>query len=144
MSIWKKTFTLESLNEMSKNTAAESLGIIITKVGDNTIEGEMPVDRRTHQAHGILHGGASVLFAETLGSIGGALAVDDEHYIVGLEINANHIAGVSSGEVIGVATAVHIGRTTHVWDIKIRHKQTNKAVCVSRLTLAVIDLKNKR
>ena len=141
MSIWKKTFTLESLNKMSKNTAAESLGIIITKVGDNTIEGKMPVDNRTHQVHGILHGGASVLFAETIGSIGGALAVDDEHYIVGLEINANHVAGVSSGEVIGVATAVHIGRTTHVWDIKISHKQSNKLICISRITLAVIENK---
>jgi uncharacterized protein (TIGR00369 family) len=141
LSIWKKNFTLESLNEMSKNTAADSLGIIITKVGDNTIEGKMPVDNRTHQVHGILHGGASVLFAETLGSIGGALAVDENHHIVGLEINANHVAGISNGEVIGIATAVHIGRSTHVWDIKISHEQSNKLICVSRITLAVIEHK---
>ncbi len=141
MSIWKKKFTLESLNLMSKDTAAQSLGIKITKVGDNTIEGIMPVDSRTHQPRGLLHGGASALFAETLGSLGGFIAANEGYAIAGIEINANHISGVTSGEVIGVATAIHIGKTTQVWDIKINHKQTNKAVCVSRLTLAVIDLK---
>lgn len=141
MSIWKKEFSLESINAMSKDTAAESLGITITNVGNDYIEGEMPVDKRTHQVRGLLHGGSSVLFAETLGSIGGALAVDDNHTIVGLEINANHIGGVSDGNVVGIARPIHIGKTTQVWEIRINHKQTNKAVCISRITLAVIDLK---
>lgn len=140
MSIWKKEFSLESLNTLCKDTAAQSLGIKIISVGENTIEGIMPVDKRTCQPRGLLHGGASALLAETLGSIGGYIAAPEGFAIAGIEINANHIAGVSSGDVIAVATAVHIGRTTHVWDIKINHKQTNKAVCVSRLTLAVIDL----
>lgn len=141
MSIWKKNFTLESLNEMCKNTASESLGIIITKIGDDFIEGEMPVDKRTVQPRGLLHGGASVLLAETLGSIGGAIAVDENHTIVGLEINANHIGGTKEGSVIGRATAIHIGKTTHVWEIKINHRETNKAISISRITLAVIELK---
>lgn len=141
MSIWKKDFTIESLNEKCKETASESLGIVITKVGENFIEGEMPVDRRTKQPAGLLHGGASVLLAETLGSIGGALAVDKNFSIVGLEINANHVGGAKEGYVVGTATAVHIGRTTHVWEIKINHKETNKAICISRITLAVIELK---
>jgi uncharacterized protein (TIGR00369 family) len=125
---------------MSKDTAAESLGIVITNIGENTIVGEMPVDKRTCQVRGLLHGGSSVLFAETLGSIGGALAVEEGYTIVGLEINANHIGGVANGEVVGIATPIHIGKTTQVWEIRINHKQTNKAVCISRITLAVIDL----
>lgn len=140
MTIWKKDFSLDSLNEMCKNTAVESLGIRITKVGNNTIEGEMPVDKRTQQVRGLLHGGASVLLAETLGSIGGAISTKEGYTIVGLEINANHIGGTSRGTVVGVATAVHIGLTTQVWDIKINHKETKKAICVSRITLAVMAL----
>lgn len=140
MNIWKKDFTLKSINDMNNNTAAENMGIIITSVGENTIKGEMPVDKRTCQPRGILHGGASALFAETLGSLGAYLSVNNEYTIAGIEINANHIAGVSKGEVVGVATAAHIGKTTQVWDIKINHKQTNKVICISRLTLAVIKL----
>lgn len=140
MNIWKKEFSLDSLNKMCKDTAAESLGIIITKVGDNTIEGIMPVDKRTVQPRGLLHGGASVLLAETLGSIGGAIAVKDGYTIAGLEINANHISGISEGNVIGIASAVHIGKTTHVWNIEIKNQKTQKLVCVSRITLAVINL----
>ncbi|QKE27335.1 thioesterase [Arcobacter acticola] len=143
MSIWKKTFTLESLNEKCKNTAVETLGIKITKIEDNSLEGEMPVDSRTHQIHGILHGGASVLFAETLGSIAGVVAAKPGYTVVGLDINANHLRGVSEGFVVGIATAIHIGRTTQVWDIKIKHKETDKLVCISRLTVSVIEEKEE-
>lgn len=141
MSIWKKNFELEELNKMCSDTAIESLGIKITKVGENYLEGEMPVDPRTHQIHGILHGGSSVLFAETLGSMAGVIASEKACTVVGLEINANHLRGVSSGIVIGTATPIHLGRTTQVWDIKISHKETQKMVCVSRLTVAVIKEK---
>ena len=140
MSIWKKEFSLESINSMTKDTATQSLGITITKVGNNYIEGEMPVDKRTHQPRGLLHGGASALFAETLGSIGGYIATKEGLAIAGIEINANHIGGISNGYVIGVATAIHLGRMTHVWDIKINEKGTNRPICVARLTLAVINL----
>jgi 1,4-dihydroxy-2-naphthoyl-CoA hydrolase len=143
MSIWKKTFTIESLNDKCKNTAIETLGIKITKVDDNTLEGEMPVDSRTHQVHGILHGGASVLFAETLGSIAGIIASKVGYTAVGLDINANHLRGISKGVVVGIASAIHIGRTTQVWDIKIKDKETDKLICISRLTLAVIEDKEE-
>jgi len=141
MSIWKKTFTIESLNDICRNTAIETLGIKITKVDDDTLEGEMPVDSRTHQVHGILHGGASVLFAETLGSIAGIIASKSGYTVVGLDINANHLKGISKGIVVGLASAIHIGRSTQVWDIKIRDKETDKLICISRLTVAVIEEK---
>jgi 1,4-dihydroxy-2-naphthoyl-CoA hydrolase len=141
MSIWKKTFTIESLNDICRNTAIETLGIKITKVDDDTLEGEMPVDSRTHQVHGILHGGASVLFAETLGSIAGIIASKPGYTVVGLDINANHLKGISKGIVVGLASAIHIGRSTQVWDIKIRDKETDKLICISRLTVAVIEEK---
>ncbi|BAK71988.1 MAG: hotdog fold thioesterase [Arcobacter sp.] len=141
MSIWNKKISLEKLNEMCSNTAIESLGIRITKIGSDFLEGEMPIDSRTHQIHGILHGGSSVLFAETLGSMAGVMASQVGFTVVGLDINANHLRGVSSGEVIGITTPIHIGRTTQVWDIKISHKETKKIVCVSRLTVAVIQEK---
>lgn len=142
MNIWKKEFTIDSLNKMTKNTAVENLGITITKFTNNTIEGEMPVDNRTCQVRGLLHGGASALLVETLGSIGGAMAVKEGYTIAGIEINANHVGGISNGYVVGIATAVHIGKTTHVWDVKINEKGTNRAICVGRLTLAVINLNN--
>jgi uncharacterized protein (TIGR00369 family) len=140
MSIWKKEFTLDSINEMTKDTAVENLGIIITKVGENSIEGEMPVDYRTCQVRKLLHGGSSALLVETLGSIGGALAVSEGYTIAGIEVNANHIGGISTGYVVGIATATHIGKSTHVWDIKIHEKGSNRAICLGRLTLAVINL----
>lgn len=141
MNIWKKDFSLDSLNKMCKNTAVENLGITITKITDNAIEGEMPIDDRTCQVRGILHGGSSALLVETLGSIGGEMAVKEGFTIAGIEVNANHIRGISSGYVIGIATALHIGKTTHIWDVKINEKVTNRAICVGRLTLAVINLK---
>lgn len=123
-------------------TLADTLGIELTALTDDYLEGRMPVDGRTHQPLGLLHGGASVALAETLGSIGAFLKLSDptRQACVGLEINANHLKGVRDGFVIGRATALHVGRTTQVWEIRITHEQTGALVCISRLTMAVIDL----
>jgi 1,4-dihydroxy-2-naphthoyl-CoA hydrolase len=138
------THDLAQLNEWSRNTLSEHLGIELTEVGDKYLVGRMPVDHRTHQPMGLLHGGASVALAETLGSIGAALQVDlTKKACVGLEINANHIKGVHSGYVVGRATAIHVGRTTQVWEIRITHEETGALVCLSRITMAVIDLPQK-
>ncbi|GAA3924414.1 hotdog fold thioesterase [Hymenobacter algoricola] len=135
------TADLVQLNAWCRNTLGEHLGIEITEVGDKLLVGRMPVDHRTHQPMGLLHGGASVALAETLGSIGAALQVDlRKKACVGLEINANHLKGVRSGYVVGRATALHVGRTTQVWEIRISHEETGALVCISRITMAVIDL----
>jgi 1,4-dihydroxy-2-naphthoyl-CoA hydrolase len=132
---------LAQLNALCRNTLGEQLGIEITAVGERSLTGRMPVDRRTHQPMGLLHGGASVALAETLGSIGAQLQVDvRKKACVGLEINANHLKGVHSGYVVGHATALHVGRSTQVWEIRITHEETGVLVCVSRITMAVIDL----
>jgi 1,4-dihydroxy-2-naphthoyl-CoA hydrolase len=138
MSIWfKNDINLEKLNQFSANTMNELLGIRITEVGENYIKATMPVDKRTHQAYGILHGGASVALAETLGSVGSVIIVDPEQYIcVGIEINANHIRSVKDGFVTGTAIPLHLGASSHVWEIKIVDKN-EKLVCVSRLTVFV-------
>jgi 1,4-dihydroxy-2-naphthoyl-CoA hydrolase len=116
----------------------EALGIRITAVGDDWLQGTMPVDRRTHQPYGLLHGGASVALAETLGSTAAMLTLDPEKELaVGLDINANHIRGVRSGTVTGTAKALHIGRTTQVWEIRIENEE-GALVCISRITMAVI------
>jgi len=121
----------------------EHLGIELIEVGEQLLVGRMPVDHRTHQPMGLLHGGASVALAETLGSLGAYLQVDrTKKACVGLEINANHIKGVRDGYVVGRATAVHVGRTTQVWEIRITHEETGALVCLSRITMAVIDLPN--
>ncbi|HSI90654.1 MAG TPA: hotdog fold thioesterase [Adhaeribacter sp.] len=133
--------TLEKLNSWRKNTMVEHLGIELTEVGDGFLAGKMPVDHRTHQPMGLLHGGASVALAETLGSIGAQLQVDQSKFAcVGLEINANHIKSVRSGYVYGKATAVHLGRTTQVWEVRIT-TETGDLVCLSRITMAVIEKK---
>ena len=138
MSIWfKKEIDVEKLNLFSANTMNEILGIKITEVGENYLKGTMPVDKRTHQAYGILHGGASAALAETLGSVGSVIVVDPEKYIcVGVEINANHIRSVRDGMVTGTALPLHLGASSHVWEIKITDKN-EKLVCVSRLTVFV-------
>lgn len=134
---------LAQLNAWCRNTLGEHLGIELTEVGDRLLVGRMPVDHRTHQPMGLLHGGASVALAETLGSIGAALQVDlTKKACVGLEINANHLKGVRLGYVVGRATAVHVGRTTQVWEIRITHEETGALVCLSRITMAVIDVPN--
>lgn len=139
MPIFNPNITVELLNKMSPNTMTAHLGIVFTQIGDDFIEATMPVDHRTHQPMGLLHGGASVVLAETLGSIAAYCCLDmSTQHCVGLEINANHIKGVKSGFVTGKTTAIHIGKKTHVWEIKITNEQ-NELVCVSRITMAVID-----
>ncbi len=121
------------------HTMVGHLGIEFTEYGDDFLRARMPVDQRTHQPYGLLHGGASVALAETLGSVGAALCVDPARFaVVGLEINANHVRGVKSGWVIGTARPLHRGRTTHVWEIRITDEQ-DKLVCVSRFTAAILD-----
>jgi 1,4-dihydroxy-2-naphthoyl-CoA hydrolase len=138
MSLWKQPADLARLNGWSANTMMEALGIRITAVGDDWLAGSMPVDRRTHQPYGLLHGGASVALAETLGSTAAMLTLDPEKELaVGLDINANHIRGVRSGTVTGTAKALHIGRTTQVWEIRIENED-GALVCISRITMAVI------
>ena len=138
MSIWFKEPTTELLNKRGKNTLTTLIGIEVTKIGENFLEGTMPVDERTVQPLGLLHGGASCVLAESLGSIAANMVLDtSKEYAVGLEINANHLRSATSGTVTGVATAIHIGRKTQVWDIKIKNEE-GKLVCISRLTMAVI------
>jgi 1,4-dihydroxy-2-naphthoyl-CoA hydrolase len=139
MSIFQPGITLESLNRLSNHTLVEHLGIEFTEVGPDFLKARMPVDARTRQPYGLLHGGASLALAETLGSVAAHCCIDNEKkYCVGLEINGNHIKSVRSGFVTGVATPAHIGRRTQVWEIKIVNEQ-NELVCVSRITMAVLD-----
>ena len=136
--IWFGEPTVAQVNAASLNTLVSHLGIAITDVGDDFLRGTMPVDNRTHQPAGLLHGGASVVLAETLGSSAGQMVVDHRSFaVVGVEINANHVRGVKTGVVTGTAKPLHIGRNTHVWEIKIED-ETERLVCVSRLTLAVV------
>ena len=137
MSIWKKPISLSLLNETNANTAATHLGIEITEVGDDFLRGRVPVDERTRQPFGILHGGVRVVLAETLGSIGAFYACPEGHRGVGLDINANHIRAASSGWVTGTARAVHIGRTTQVWQIDMVN-DAGEVTCVSRITMAIL------
>ncbi|MEP7323393.1 MAG: hotdog fold thioesterase [Saprospiraceae bacterium] len=131
--------TPEALNEQFSGTLGETLGIKIIEVGDDFLRGSMPVDHRTKQPFGLLHGGASAALAETLGSLGSALFIDQTNtYPVGLEVNANHLKSVSSGEVIGTAKPVRIGRNVHVWNIEI-HNEKQELICVSRLTVMLIS-----
>ena len=139
MSIWfEPNLTADRVQPLAKNTMAEHIGIEITEVGEDFIKARMPVDHRTRQPYGLLHGGASVALAETIGSVGAALVIDRHKYnAVGLEINANHVRGVREGFVTGTARPLHIGKTTQVWEIRITDER-DKLVCVSRLTVAVI------
>jgi 1,4-dihydroxy-2-naphthoyl-CoA hydrolase len=138
MSTSKKLPSIEEVESTFPKTLMGSLGIRITRIEQDSVEGEMPVDSRTHQSFGILHGGASVALAETLGSLAASLQVDSEKYhCVGLEINANHIRAMTTGKVKGRATPLHLGRTTQVWEIKITNED-HKLVCVSRFTAAIV------
>ena len=138
MSIWRSLRTLEELNGNRHGTLIGTLGILFTEIGADFVRGTMPVDTRTVQPYGLLHGGASVALAETLGSMGAAMCVDaDEYQVVGQEINANHVRAARSGLVTGTARAVHLGGRTHVWAIEIVN-DAHKLVCISRITMAVI------
>lgn len=138
MKIWTEMPDLEALNRWSDNTLVRHLDIRLIEIGNDFISGTMPVDSRTHQPFGMLHGGASAALAETLGSVAANLCVDPKtHRCVGLEINANHVHPVRNGTVTGVARPIHIGRSTQVWDIRITDED-GRLVCASRLTMAVI------
>jgi 1,4-dihydroxy-2-naphthoyl-CoA hydrolase len=142
MSIFNKLISVESLNKLSKNTMAEQIGIEFTAIGDDFLEAKMPVDARTHQPFGLLHGGASVALAETMGSVAAHFCVDmSKQFCVGLDINANHLRGVKEGWVYGITRPIHIGKKTQVWEIKISN-EAKELVCISRITMAVLDKKN--
>jgi 1,4-dihydroxy-2-naphthoyl-CoA hydrolase len=141
MAIFNSALTIEALKKMSARTMVDHLGIEFLEIGDDFIKARMPVDHRTHQPLGLLHGGASLSLAETLGSIASTFCLDiNKQYCVGLEINANHIKSIREGFVVGTTKPIHIGRSTHVWEIKIVNEQ-NELICISRITLAVLDRK---
>ena len=138
MSLWRKPPDLDDLNTLQKDTIGEVLDIRFDAVDEQSLTASMAVDHRTHQPYGLLHGGASVVLAETVGSSASYLIIDtDKYFCVGLEINANHLRGVRSGRISAVAHPVHIGRTTHVWDIRLTTDE-GKLSCISRLTVAVV------
>jgi 1,4-dihydroxy-2-naphthoyl-CoA hydrolase len=139
MSIWFREFTLDEVRRFERGTLGEHLGIEMVQIGADFLEARMPVDHRTVQPDRILHGGASVALAETLGSIGGSMCVDRERFqIVGQEINANHLRPAMGGHVTGRAQPIHLGRRSQVWNIEIRD-DNGRLICVSRLTIAVIE-----
>ena len=135
--MFRPDITLDTLNQWSDGTLMQPLGIRFTEIGPDYVRGTMPVDARTHQPYGLLHGGASVALAETLGSTAGGLCVEDGQGVVGIEINANHLRGVREGTVTGTARPLHVGRSTQVWEIRIED-EAGQLVCISRITLAVI------
>ncbi|MCK1788226.1 MULTISPECIES: hotdog fold thioesterase [Pseudomonas] len=140
MSLWRTQPDIEQLNAQQKNTIGELLDIRFESFDEESLTASMVVDHRTHQPYGLLHGGASVVLAESVGSVAAYLCIDtSKFYCVGLEVNANHLRGVRSGRVTAVAKAIHIGRTTQVWDIRLTNDD-GKSSCVSRLTMAVVPL----
>ncbi|OCR23750.1 esterase [Pseudomonas syringae] len=140
MGLWRDKPNIEQLNALNKNTILEWLDIRFESFTDDSLTASMVVDHRTHQPYGLLHGGASVVLAESVGSTASYLCIDTSKYFcVGLEVNANHLRGLRSGRVTAVARPVHIGRTTHVWDIRLTSDE-GKTSCISRLTIAVVPL----
>ena len=138
--IWSRNYSIDELNDRPQNHMGAFLGIEFISLGEDFIEARMPVDERTHQPAGILHGGASVVLAETLGSVASNMVIDESRYMgVGLEVNANHLRPVSSGYVTGICKPLHIGSKTHVWEIKMITDK-GKMNCISRLTVAIIPL----
>ncbi len=141
MAVFPSHLTIEHLNRSMPNTLGAHLGIEFVAIGEDYLEAKMPVDHRTHQPMGLLHGGASVALAETMGSVGAFSILDQSKYFcVGLEINANHLRGVKSGYVIGRTTPIHLGKQTHVWEIRIRDEQDH-LICISRITMAILEIK---
>tara|TARA_Y100000768_G_C23900769_1_gene644971 strand:- start:162 stop:590 length:429 start_codon:yes stop_codon:yes gene_type:complete len=137
----KKKIILQKINKFQKNTMTENIGIQITNFGDDFLEGKMPVNNKTKQPFGLLHGGASAAFAETLGSIGANIIIDSDNFsAVGIELNVSHLKSITNGWVFGRATAVRIGKKIQVWQITIEDNNQNK-VCVGRLTLAILRKK---
>jgi 1,4-dihydroxy-2-naphthoyl-CoA hydrolase len=138
VSIWRRASTLEALNALAEGTMARPLGILFTEIGSDFIRGTMPVDDRTRQPMGLLHGGASVVLAETLGSTGANLCVDGSRVCLGQDINANHVRSARAGLVTGTARPLHLGGRSQVWSIDIVD-ESGALICVSRLTMAVIE-----
>lgn len=139
MTIWRTQTSVEQIREFSRETLAETIGIRVTEIGADFLRATMPVNPKVHQPMGVLHGGASVALAETVGSVAAMLCVDGEKYVcLGQEINANHLRPISSGIVTATARPFHIGKRSHVWSIEIRD-EAERLVCVSRLTMAVVD-----
>ena len=138
MRIWKKPVSIELLTEAHVDTAVSLLGIEFLEVGDDFIRGRVPVDKRTRQPYGLLHGGVSVVLAETLGSCGAMYAAPEGYRAVGLDINANHLKGATSGWVTGITRPIHIGRTTSVWQIDMTN-DAGELTCVSRITMAILS-----
>lgn len=139
--IWHRAYTLEEVQQLGKDTMVAHIGITVTELGDDFLRGTMPVDRRTVQPMGILHGGASVTLAETLGSMATGLVIDPEKkFCVGLDINANHIRAAKKGMVTGTARPLHLGSSTQVWSIEIVDEES-RLVCISRLTMAILERK---
>jgi 1,4-dihydroxy-2-naphthoyl-CoA hydrolase len=136
-SIWAKTFEIDDINKFREDTIVGHLDIEFIEKGDDFLSATMPVDKRTKQPMGLLHGGSSVVLAETLGSTASFMTLDDTRYSVGLEIKANHLKSASSGSVTGTVRPVHLGKTTQVWDISIENEK-HQLICVSRLTMAVL------
>ena len=144
MAIWKQSIDLDRINGWNSNTLVEHLGMRVTEIGEDFVRGTMPVDKRTIQPFGLLHGGASVALAESLGSLGANLVLEaDKEMAVGLDINANHLRAATSGLVTGTARPLHVGRSTHVWEIRIEDAQQN-LICISRLTMAVVPRRSPK
>ncbi len=137
MTIWTRPLTLDALNAVSAGTAVSHLGIEFTEFGPDWLRARVPVDERTRQPYGLLHGGVSVVLAETLGSVGAASSCPEGHRAVGLEINANHLRGATGGWVTGTARRLHAGRTTQVWQIELAN-EAGELTCVSRITMAIL------
>ncbi|SFI45698.1 hotdog fold thioesterase [Nitrosomonas sp. Nm34] len=138
--IWFKEYTLDYLEGLRNANMGAHIGIRFAEIGPDFLTAKMPVDKRTTQPFGILHGGASCVLSETLGSVSAWMTIDPEKYrAVGLDINANHIRAVTKGNVIGVCTPLHIGRRTQVWQTDITEEETGKRVAISRLTVAIIE-----
>lgn len=138
MSIWLTEPDLDLINQLGQNTLVSLLDIRFCEAGEDYLKATMPVDARTHQATGILHGGASVVLSETLASTGAFHCIDRNiHYCVGLEINANHIRSVSKGEITGICKPVHIGRTTQIWEVRMSDLE-DRLTCISRVTMAIL------
>jgi 1,4-dihydroxy-2-naphthoyl-CoA hydrolase len=137
-----KQVSLDLVNSMNKNTLMESLGIECIEIGNDYVISRMPVDHRTHQPMGLLHGGASMALIESIGSMGSTLLIDlEKEAPVGLEINANHVSGVRSGFVKAIGKIVHAGKSTHIWQVDIFNEETNKLVCTGRLTVMIVPKK---
>ncbi len=144
MAIWKQSIELDRINAWNSNSLVEHLGMRVTEIGEDFVRGTMPVDKRTIQPFGLLHGGASVALAESLGSLGANLVLEaGKEMAVGLDINANHVRTATSGLVIGTARPLHLGRSTQVWEIRIEDEQ-QELICISRLTMAVIPRRSPK